>query len=77
MCSYGGYHRTFNVTRKCHSIKRGIWSPSKNMRVLEKTRGGTKIKWNLILKGDQKFHKLFNAIGINWIEHNENVYETD
>jgi hypothetical protein len=42
MCSYGGYHGTFNVTRKCHSIKRGIWSPSKNMCVLKKTRGGTK-----------------------------------
>jgi hypothetical protein len=23
MCSYGGYHRTFNVTRKCYSIKSG------------------------------------------------------
>jgi hypothetical protein len=28
MYSYGGYHGTFNVTRKCHSMKSGIWSPS-------------------------------------------------
>jgi hypothetical protein len=33
MCSYGSYHRTFNVTRKCYSMKSGIWSPIKEMCV--------------------------------------------
>jgi hypothetical protein len=29
MCSYGGYHGTFNVTRMCNSTKSGMWSPGK------------------------------------------------
>jgi hypothetical protein len=57
-CSYGGYHVIFNVTRKCHSMKSGIWSPNKkNACVLnEKTMGGT--KQNGILKGDQRLWSL-------------------
>jgi hypothetical protein len=30
MCSYGGYHGTFDVTRLCPSMKSGVWSPDKN-----------------------------------------------
>jgi hypothetical protein len=33
MCSYGGYHETFNVTLLCHYMKSGVWYPSKRMRV--------------------------------------------
>jgi hypothetical protein len=46
--SYGGYHGTFNVTRKSHSIKSGIWSLSKKKMVCPKreNNGGNSIKWN-------------------------------
>jgi hypothetical protein len=41
MCSYGGYHGTFNVTRECHFMKSG--PRVKNACALnEKTIGGTK-----------------------------------
>jgi hypothetical protein len=42
MCSYSGYHGTFNVSQYCHAMKSGIWSPSHACALNEKTMGGTK-----------------------------------
>jgi hypothetical protein len=53
MCSYDGYHGTFNVTQQCHSMKSGVCPKREN-------NGRNYTKWN-IERGSEvmKFKEIF------------------
>jgi hypothetical protein len=56
--SDGGYHGTFNVTQECHSMKSGVWSPSKSVPLMRKQWAElNKMKfWNGICGYESAYH---------------------